>query len=770
MRSEDKEARGGDEELRKYRELYESAPVGLLSLDPELVITGANLTAEEVLGRGRDALIGSRLTELVAPSSQTAEEHFAHLGRQGGRRIDVLELETEEGEKHTVRLESSRKEDGGFVSAVSDVTGRKLEKGRAEERFRKLVESATVAISLAKDSVITYVNPQYLKLFGYEKEEELVGRHISDLFVPQYYELGKEHYSRIERGLPESLESEFVGIRKDGTPFPFHVAVTRVELDDGASIAGFITDITERKRTEDALKESEAMYRGLFENMQDSVVIFRYVLDDHGDVVDWLIEDANAPVLKYLGRASIDEIKGKRVSQVFDRETLYTEITIVNRVRKSRSPFVMDQHIEPTARDYILTFIPLDEERFIFTATEITERVKAKKRVEREHARLRAIMDTMPVGVAISDASGRIVEVNRITERIWGISAAELEVTAEGFKGLTPEAEKRLREGDLILARAFRGERTINEEQGIERADGTKATILASGSPIKDPQGNVVGAIVTAVDITERKELEKDVAEAKARAEMYLDLLTHDISNYHTAAMGYLQLGEMRLKLAEQERKYITKPLQVLRDSSELIANVRDLQRVEAGKEKREPVDICYMLKEVKEAFENPPGREVKISLDAPESCRVHASVLLRDAFSNIVGNAIKHSTGPVTVNITASTAPGKGAENVMVAIEDTGPGIPDERKKAIFDRSMMGLTKPVSRGLGLYLVKRLVEEYKGSVWVEDRVLGDHTKGARFVMVLPMVSGGAEPSPTDQEGPRPTLFRSGRGRPERSSG
>ena len=736
-----------ERDLKKCRELYERAPVGILTIGPDLTITEANRTATEVLGLDRATLMASHLSDLVDPASLKAmERHFHDLGREVGRGIEVLKLRSEGGRKRIIRLESVRREDGadkGFISAVSDVTERKGGKPTGpDERFRKLVESATVAISLAKDGVITYVNPEYLRMFGYDGEEELLGRHIRELFVSQHYELGKERYSRIEQGMPEALESEFIGFRKDGTTFPFHVAVARVELADGTSIAGFITDITESKRTEDALKESEAKYRGLFENMQDSVVIFRYVLNDQGDVVDWILEDANPTVLRYLGRSSIEEIRGKRASEVFDREAMSTELPIINQIKKGWTPFTIDQHIEPSSRDYILAFIPLDEERFIFTATEITERVKDKRNIEREHARLRAIMDTMPVGVAIADPSGRIVEVNRIADRIWGISTADIEMTAEGFKGLTPEAERRLRESDRVLAAAFRGERTINEEREIERADGTRATVLASAAPIKDLQGNVIGALSTAVDITERKSLERDVAEARSRAEMYLDLLTHDISNYNTAAMGYLQLAEMRMRLEESDKKYITKPLQVLRDSSELIANVRDLQKVEAGREKAEMVNVCQILKEVKEAYENPPGRDVLIDLDAPGQCQVYASALLRDAFSNVVGNAIKHSAGPVTVRIALRTFSDKGVESARISIEDNGPGIPDDRKKAIFDRSLMGLAKPVSRGLGLYLVKRLVEEYGGSVWVEDRVPGDHTKGSRFVIVLPTAFGG----------------------------
>jgi signal transduction histidine kinase len=180
----------------------------------------------------------------------------------------------------------------------------------------------------------------------------------------------------------------------------------------------------------------------------------------------------------------------------------------------------------------------------------------------------------------------------------------------------------------------------------------------------------------------------------------------------------------------------------VLGYSSELIANVRDLKRVEAGRDKAQPVDVCDILQEVREAYEDPPEREVTINLSSRGDCWVMASRLLRDAFSNIVSNAIKHSVGTVTVNILVDHRSRDDQDMVRVSIEDDGPGIPDERKERIFDRSLMGLTKPVSRGLGLYLVKRLVEDHNGSVWVEDRVPGDYTKGARFVVLLPAVQVG----------------------------
>ncbi len=112
-------------------------------------------------------------------------------------------------------------------------------------------------------------------------------------------------------------------------------------------------------------------------------------------------------------------------------------------------------------------------------------------------------------------------------------------------------------------------------------------------------------------------------------------------------------------------------------------------------------------------------------------------SELMREAFGNMISNAINHSSGAITIVISLKKERMDGKEMARISFEDTGPGVPDDRKDNIFDRATMGLTKGVSRSLGLYLVKRLVEEHKGRVWVEDRVPGDHTKGARFVVLLP---------------------------------
>jgi K+-sensing histidine kinase KdpD len=110
---------------------------------------------------------------------------------------------------------------------------------------------------------------------------------------------------------------------------------------------------------------------------------------------------------------------------------------------------------------------------------------------------------------------------------------------------------------------------------------------------------------------------------------------------------------------------------------------------------------------------------------------------MLADVFSNLVGNAIKHGHDPIAIIIEVSTVEHNGKKNYMVKVEDNGPGIPDEQKKKLFVDIKMGESKAIRRGLGLRLVKTLVQSFHGRVWMEDRVLGDHTQGARFVVMLP---------------------------------
>lgn len=229
------------------------------------------------------------------------------------------------------------------------------------------------------------------------------------------------------------------------------------------------------------------------------------------------------------------------------------------------------------------------------------------------------------------------------------------------------------------------------------------------------------------------------------RAELYLDLLGHDISNIHQIIEGQLELAQDIMaesgKLEGDEKELIDTTLWTLVWSNKLIDNVRKLQKLEAGEYHAEPVDVGGLLTEVVATYSGVTDKDVSIDYTPVRNRYVEANLMLKDVFANLVDNAVKHSDGSVHIGIKVDWVAEDGRAYHRVAVEDDGPGIPAEKKAAIFHRLKRGQTKARGTGLGLYIVKALVESFHGRVEVEDRVPGDYTKGSRFIVDLPALEG-----------------------------
>jgi PAS domain S-box-containing protein len=291
--------------------------------------------------------------------------------------------------------------------------------------------------------------------------------------------------------------------------------------------------------------------------------------------------------------------------------------------------------------------------------------------------------------------------------------------------------------------KAVSGHEDWNFECRIRRADGEVRWIWKQGRCKYDEHGNAIRMAGVIKDVTGRKKVEEELKESKALAELYLDLMAHDISNMHQVALSYLGLAcesiEGDGKLDGKNKEMIDKPIQTLERSARLIDNVRMLQKLKAGEYKLERIDLGRTLADVVREHSSIPGDNATLNYPAVNGCYVRANPLLKDVFVNIMGNAIKHSNGPAVIGVDVSRVNGNESSYYRVAIEDNGPGIPDDRKDEVFHRFKRGKTKARGTGLGLYIVKALVESYDGSVKVEDRVPGDHTKGCRFLVYLPVM-------------------------------
>ena len=257
---------------------------------------------------------------------------------------------------------------------------------------------------------------------------------------------------------------------------------------------------------------------------------------------------------------------------------------------------------------------------------------------------------------------------------------------------------------------------------------------------LNDLAKNLAYGITTLRDRIKREDAEAALHEAKEQAELYLDLMGHDINNLNQIALGYLELAYELVEDGEI-KELVSKPLDAILNSSKLIENVRTLQMVKMGGLKTEAIDLNIVLSELQAQYSNVPDKDVAIHFTSKSGCFVVTSGLVRDIFSNLIGNSIKHSRdmSSIQIDIELKLIYKNGIDYYAVTIADNGPGIADDIKTRIFTRFARGNTKAQGKGLGLYLVKTLIDDYHGDVWVEDRVCGDHTKGSKFIVILPAI-------------------------------
>jgi PAS domain S-box-containing protein len=237
-------------------------------------------------------------------------------------------------------------------------------------------------------------------------------------------------------------------------------------------------------------------------------------------------------------------------------------------------------------------------------------------------------------------------------------------------------------------------------------------------------------------NITKRKLAEEELKIAKLQAELYLDLMGHDINNMHQIALGYLELAR-DMQAGSGKTEFLDKPVEVLQRSSRLIQNVRKLQRLREGVFPTQKVDVVKVVSDLQREFGAVPGKTITLNFNGHEHCYILANELIHDVFANLVSNALRHTSNPAEIIIDVDRVIYDGKTCHRVIVEDDGPGIPDDYKGRIFNRMHMGSARGM--GLGLYIVKSLVDSYGGRVWAGDRVPGDYTKGVRFVVLLPAV-------------------------------
>ncbi|MGA1872166.1 MAG: PAS domain S-box protein [Thermoplasmatota archaeon] len=602
--------------------------------------------------------------------------------------------------------------------------------------FRAILEGINESIiTLGIDGTIRSFNPSGESMFGLTPDHIGMKFFEIDLFRKETIERLKGlFFDRLKR--EENAPQEFRAVLKDGAVKWLFIDSIFIKDEEGrvTGLAAVIDDITERKGYEQALVESESRFRTVVESLQEGLGI----TDTDENIVY-----ANSSLSDLVGYSG-EELMGMNLSDIVSQEEFKKMIKRSHKRKRGESEVYESCIIrrDGTRRDVMVSAAPLKNELGEYIGSvglllDISERKSAETALRENEEKYRATVEQSAENIYIYDIeTKKIVESNPTIQELLGYSAEEMsQLTPADF---IAHSERNI---DGAISRVVEEGKAIIGERTYIRKDGSLVDVEVSASHIE--YGNRSMLCVVSRDITERKKARDQLIEERNRAkeernraEFYLDLLAHDIGNLHHGILTGIDMVQLSNDNIERRERSLKLVKDLLLRSIKLVDNVMTFSSLRSMPLHKRPIDLRNMIeKGVSSAREALPGKELEHDLlwKAGELV-VLAEPLLQEAFFNIYHNAMKyHREGRVNVETTVELENGRA----VVRISDTGPGIPDERKVTIFDR----VKEPMKRqhtGLGMALVKALVERYGGDVEVSDRVEGDHSQGSCFTVSIPV--------------------------------
>jgi len=240
----------------------------------------------------------------------------------------------------------------------------------------------------------------------------------------------------------------------------------------------------------------------------------------------------------------------------------------------------------------------------------------------------------------------------------------------------------------------------------------------------------------------ELKKSEKEYREAYNRSNFYKDLFTHDMNNIlQNVQLSIEFLSQKELKERENLDELIGILEKQVQRGARLILNVRKLSEIEESQVSVKSIEVYEVLEKAIE-YINKSSQDRQIYAKIESSSKeyyIKANELLPVIFENILINAVKHNENPsVEILIKLSEYQKNSINYLKLEFIDNGRGITDEVKEKIFVKSYKKDRRSTGMGLGLSLVKKIIEKYNGHVWVQDKVQGDYKKGSNFVILIPL--------------------------------
>jgi PAS domain S-box-containing protein len=744
-----------DEE--RFRALIAHSLDAIALVEPDGTVSYVSPSIVRVLGYTPEEFVGLDAFQAVHPDDrESAKRQFSHLMQQpGGSQMVLNRARHKDGSWHWIETVATNQLEnpglGAIVANFRDVTDRRrIEEAlrEREEHFRLIVESATdVAIfTVTLDGRIVSWNSGAERILGYT-EEEILGKHVSIIFTPADTARGRVAFE-MQGALYQGHENDDRWhVRKGGVRFWANGLMMPLR-DDAGVVKGYLKilrDRTEQKRARDALKLSEERFRIAV----DAARLGLWHCELPARTLVW-----DDQCKKHFGLPADAEVTMETFYELVHPEDRERTREAVERAIAEHTPFDREYRIiTPDGRARWIQAIGrgfYDESgepyRFDGVTIDVTDRKEAEEALRESEKRFRSMADTAPVLIWMASTDGSLSYFNTPWLELTGRSM-EQELGDGWAAGVHPEDRARC----LSTYRAaFKARRSYDIEYRLRRHDGSYRWIFVKAGPLFTPGGEFTGFIGSGIDITDRKLAEQALKDADRRKDEFLAMLAHELRNPLAAINNAVQLS---LRPTRDEDLVWSKEVidRQAKHLARLIDDLLDVSRITRGKIRlnKERLDLAPIIVRAVEAVRPlMEARQHQLTLSiAPGPMRLLADATrMEQVLVNLLTNAAKYTDPHGHITLSAHHD-GK----IILRVKDTGVGISSELLPHIFDlftqaersidRSQDGL------GIGLTLVKRLVEMHGGTVAATSDGPG---KGSEFIIELPTVADAAEERPAPQ--------------------
>ena len=602
---------------------------------------------------------------------------------------------------------------------------------QSEEKYSTLVEQGNDGIVIIQDGLFKFVNSKMVEMIGFSLEEVL-GKSFIDFVSPEYKELVMDRFKKRMSGEEIPSNYEITGLAKDGRKIPVEINASRIEYEGRFADMAIIRDITERKRTENAIKESEEKYSTLVQGSQDGIIIVQDEIIifanramgeiagySEGELLGMHFLDIVASESKNIVATRYnDRLKGEQVEAIY-------EIKGISKDGSIKDVEISVQAIQYLGRPAVMGII-----------RDITQRKRAEEMLRESEEKFRTIADQNIMGIGILQ-DNVIKYINKAMADIYGYTVEEVLnwKPMEFFKIFTPEtleiaqeqaAKKQTGDPTQLVYYVVHG---IHKTGKLIWADNFSRTISYEGHPAD---------LITQVDITERKKMEEQllINDRLASIGELVSGVAHELNNPLTGVIGFSDLLVGRKDLPDD----VKEDIEIINREAQRTANIVKNLLTFARKQPKEKqaTDINRAIQAVLElrAYEQKVSNlqvDTQFAHDLPEITA--NSFDLQQVFLNIIVNAehaMLEAHGKGTITITTE----RDGDIIRASLADDGPGISEENLGHIFDPFFTTKEEGKGTGLGLSICYGTITEHGGKIYAESE-LG---KGTTFIVELPVAT------------------------------